>query len=144
MYFMHLSLVLVTCIAKCIFLQLTLIFQFHSLFFWQLQKNSCSPYPWPHVAGSIYRLYTKHWTQIFSGYLTKWTSLLELDSKVMCDLIKSWLNVNSCDLWTFWTFVLENYFICSIFMIVTTKETILFHDQERVVVFYNSKETRKS
>lgn len=141
---MHLSLVLVTCIAKCIFLQLTLIFQFHSLFFWQLQKNSCSPYPWTHVAGSIYRLYTKHWTQIFSGYLTKWTSLLELDSKVMCDLIKSWLNVNSCDLWTFWTFVLENYFICSIFMIVTTKETIMFHDQERVVVFYNSKETRKS
>lgn len=29
--------------------------------------------------------------------------------------------------------MLDNYFICSIFMIVTTKETILFHDQERVV-----------
>lgn len=40
--------------------------------------------------------------------------------------------------------MLEKYFICSIFMIVTTKETILFHDQERVVFFvffYNSKET---
>lgn len=27
--------------------------------------------------------------------------------------------------------MLDNYFICSIFMMVTTKETILFHNQER-------------